>query len=691
MFKNLKFTTKLYLSVGISLVLVVAILTYFATFTAKKKTIQLVESAVANVDKQLANSFKGVLRRTSSANHLYLFFLKEKLNDKEPSLFHLDKSNSRQLTIVNQKNGQSEQVSLPVLASGSLVIDQQACSFLDQIKHRLSAKLTQLTIFQVAPGKLVRMATTIVKPDGSRAVYTYIPADSPIYQTVMQGKPYEETTFIFKQLYLTLYEPVLDSNGKVIAVLFAGRPVFDSILRQELKETHIKGHGYPFVYTDQGLLVYHPTLVGKNVFQVPKVGALFKSASSGSLVSYLWKGKHKISYVTHLDQYKLWIGFGVAREALTGPIVSSIVSNNVGAGIILACLGIGGVLLVIFNLSRQLKRFAQKAKLVAQGDYNVHFDYSAQDALGVLAESLNLVVKNTRQVVQDVLKESKRLVQNSEELTHISEESSTLSVQLKEKASSTHSSLEQMAGSTSEVVSTMEELASNATTIASAAEEMSNTIAEIAQNTQKAQEITSTGVNKVEVISEKVNELGGAAAEITSVTETIATISAQTNLLALNATIEAARAGEAGKGFAVVATEIKELAKQTGDATEEIKRKIEAMQNATDTTVSQVKEITEVIQDINQIVTTIAAAIEEQSVTTRDIAANVGNISSGVEVTKNKVIEVSEEVNGVERDIEEVQESSEKLATSSTELREQANALKSLSSRLQQLLTRFKV
>ena len=123
--------------------------------------------------------------------------------------------------------------------------------------------------------------------------------------------------------------------------------------------------------------------------------------------------------------------------------------------------------------------------------------------------------------------------------------------------------------------------------------------------------------------------MGRAAREIGNVVETITEISSQVDLLALNATIEAARAGDAGKGFAVVAGEIKELARQTAEASGEIKKRVEGIQTNTAGTVNEINDVSEVVNEINAIVATIASAVEEQSATTREIVSNVSQASVG--------------------------------------------------------------
>jgi methyl-accepting chemotaxis protein len=148
-----------------------------------------------------------------------------------------------------------------------------------------------------------------------------------------------------------------------------------------------------------------------------------------------------------------------------------------------------------------------------------------------------------------------------------------------------------------------------------------------------------------------MQKLGQAAQEIGNVTETITNISAQTNLLALNATIEAARAGAAGKGFAVVANEIKELAKQTAEATEDIKTRIAGIQNSTGSAISDIGQITAVIKDVGGIVASIAAAIEEQATVTRDVAGNIAQASVGVQEANDRVSQTAEVSKSIARDI----------------------------------------
>lgn len=198
------------------------------------------------------------------------------------------------------------------------------------------------------------------------------------------------------------------------------------------------------------------------------------------------------------------------------------------------------------------------------------------------------------------------------------------------------SAAEQLSSTMSTLASGAEQSERNISTVATATEEMAATVEEVAKNSQRALGVTEEAVKSVEVAANRVGELGKAARDISEVTETIMEIADQTKLLALNATIEAARAGEAGKGFAVVASEVKELAQQTNGATRDIRAKIDAIQEATSATISQIQEITKVIQNVNEYVSAIATSTEEQTITTKDIARNIAEVTEAVaDMTKN--------------------------------------------------------
>ncbi|WP_435746881.1 methyl-accepting chemotaxis protein, partial [Nocardioides sp. SYSU DS0663] len=181
--------------------------------------------------------------------------------------------------------------------------------------------------------------------------------------------------------------------------------------------------------------------------------------------------------------------------------------------------------------------------------------------------------------------------------------------------------------------------------------------------------VASQAVSTVESTNETVAKLGTSSQEIGNVVKVITSIAEQTNLLALNATIEAARAGEAGKGFAVVANEVKELAQETARATEDIARRVEAIQGDTGGAVEAIGEIASIITSINDYQLTIASAVEEQTATTNEMSRNVAEASTGTG-------EIAANVAGVSAAAESTTQALAQAGSAVTELSSMAHQLR---------------
>ncbi len=213
--------------------------------------------------------------------------------------------------------------------------------------------------------------------------------------------------------------------------------------------------------------------------------------------------------------------------------------------------------------------------------------------------------------------------------------------------------VEQMSSNMKTIAASTEQMTSSVNTVATAIEEMSVSLNEVSKNSGQAATVASRAAMNAGNTAQTVNMLGKSAQEIGKVVDMIKGIAAQTNLLALNATIEAASAGEAGKGFAVVANEVKELAKQTASATEEIRAQVEGMQGNTQQAVKAIDEIVTIINEINNISGTIAAAVEEQTATTNEISKNVGYAARGAAEVARNVQQAAAGTNEVSRNVQE--------------------------------------
>ncbi len=326
-----------------------------------------------------------------------------------------------------------------------------------------------------------------------------------------------------------------------------------------------------------------------------------------------------------------------------------------------------------------------------EGDLTRRITVTGKDEVGELARWFNVFMDKIHAMIKNITENAQTLNHASENLSELSGHMSAGADDMSLKSNTVAASAEEMSSNINSVAASMEQASANINMVATAIEEMTATVNEIASSSEKARTSTLEAVNQAGNASNRVEELGKTADEIGKVTETITEISEQTNLLALNATIEAARAGEAGKGFAVVANEIKDLARQTADATLEIKEQIDANQASTSKTITEIEQITQVINNVNDIVSTIAAAVEEQSLTTREIAGNVTQASGGMQEVNENMAQSSSVAQEISKDIAEVNQSAAGMTDSSSQVNLSAAEMDRLAEHLKDMVDTFKV
>lgn len=313
------------------------------------------------------------------------------------------------------------------------------------------------------------------------------------------------------------------------------------------------------------------------------------------------------------------------------------------------------------ELQRKVDSLLAVVNAAASGDLTAEITIKGDDAIGQMGAGLQRFIDDLRGNIISIGETALQLGGSAEELTGVSKEMG--------------SNAEETSNQATLVAAASEQVSANVQTVATGIEEMGASIREIAGNSNEAARVAQQAVDVASKTNTIISQLGLSSSEIGKVVKVITSIAEQTNLLALNATIEAARAGEAGKGFAVVANEVKELAKETAKATEDISQKIDAIQKDTSSAVDAIKKISEIIGMISDTSNTISSAVEEQTATVNEIGRNVAEAAKGSGEIAQNITSVADAAQSTTRGASDTQRS--------------ALDLSKMASQLQKLIARF--
>ena len=326
-----------------------------------------------------------------------------------------------------------------------------------------------------------------------------------------------------------------------------------------------------------------------------------------------------------------------------------------------------------------------------EGDLTKRIPIVGKDETGELGQWFNTFIEKLQAIIKNINSSSSSVSSTSEELAIISKQIAGSADEMTAQSSNVASASEQTTATVTGISAASEEMSASVVNIASAIEEMSASLNEVAKNCQKELQVAASANQQAQATRDQMVQLGAASNQIGRVVEVINKIANQTNLLALNATIEAASAGDAGKGFAVVANEVKELAKQTAQATAEISKQIVDMQENTSSSVKAIEQIAHIVGEINLISQSVVGSVEEQTATVNEIARNIGGASdTSKEIARNVtesakgLKEVSSNIQGVNRSAMETAQGVAQIRASSTDLARAAGDL-------QKIVNQFKV
>ncbi len=490
---------------------------------------------------------------------------------------------------------------------------------------------------------------------------------------------------------LIIASPVVDKD-RVIGVFYVLISIqnFNSKFIDRIK---IGKTGYAFMVDREGLTIAHPNkddIMNRRITEFDFGGDML--AAPDGIFYYHSNDVEKVAVLQTFEDmgWKIVITTDVdeiyAAVNKLGQLSLILVTSVVVIAAIIIFLVANSVAKPINMVVEGLRDAAE-----GEGDLTKRLQVESRDEVGELASCFNTFVEKVQTIISDIHSNVSTLNSSAASLSGLSENLSAGSEDSSQRSNTVAAAAKEMNANMNSVAAACEQASANVNVVASATEKMNTTVSEIAGNTGKARKVTEDAVEKTSSAFQRMEALGSAAQGISKVTETITAISEQTNLLALNATIEAARAGEAGKGFAVVANEIKELARQTAEATLEIRQRIDAIQSSTSITLTEMEQINTVINDVNTIVSTIASAVEEQAASTDEIASNVAQAAQGIAEVNENVSQSSLVAGEISAEIAEVSQVAGTISRDSGKVNDQAGELLSLSDHLGETVNQFKL
>ena len=518
-------------------------------------------------------------------------------------------------------------------------------------------------------------------------------------------------------LVVTFSAPITDAAGKFIGVWhnYADFSLVETMLVQRydaLKQEGLSATELALI-DHQGVVLaeYDPSTAKKADFERKSDVVLKLNLATLGVPSAIQviKGQSGEGRDFHKRKnLELMSGFAQSKGALGYPglgwsLIIRVPESQLLEGVISAkvktytTVGISAVLLLVVaivvarSLSRPILDCVSAMDRLAQGDLTSQLTVIRNDEIGTLGAAINSCIANLRQLVGSLTQSATNLQHSAQTLTDTAHTQAAAAEETTVQANSVASAGEELSINAKAMSASSAQITQSTSTVAAAMEEMSSSIQEVARNCAQESEIARKADTQARQTRELMGKLDDSARQIGKVVELINRIAEQTNLLALNATIEAASAGEAGRGFAVVANEVKELARQSASATEDIRQQVALIQANTGASMKSLDEVAQIIEQVSRISSSVAAAVEEQSATTSEIVGTIhgvstatGTLSQNVQHTAEGATEVARNIAGVSTAAADGAKGAALISTSATELSQ-------LSATLTRLVAQFKI
>lgn len=442
---------------------------------------------------------------------------------------------------------------------------------------------------------------------------------------------------------------------------------------------------------------------GSGRIETDSVRKVFQTGEPGLIRETDYIGNETVTAYTPVDVLGLKWGLLAKRdteETLTAVAGMKADADAASGALLIRGVGLAilagiavGVAAVLFarSITRPIVAASEFARGIASGNLTSRCEVRASGEVGTLIQSMNDMRNSLRDMIGRLTSNVGTLSSSSAQLSQTATTLSSGAEETTNQSTAVTAAAEEMSASMTSVSGSTLQMTSNVETVAAAIEEMTASISDVARNSERAAGVASDAARLTEISNSKVAQLGSAAHEIGKVIEVIQDIAEQTNLLALNATIEAARAGDAGKGFAVVATEVKELARQTSEATDDIARRIKAIQESTGEAIRAIGEIEGVIRNVSEVSRSIAAAVSQQQQTTQEIARTVNETTSAVQSVSRGISETAVACQEITRNMVRVDQAARETASGASLTRCAGDELHTIADELQGLVSQFAV